>query len=116
MTEPRFALPPLSLDRDGLREAILAKLALRGRQGPGARHPPRLVSCRGPGSCATVWSTAGLSTTRGVYEADRKRVYYLSLEFLNRRLLGDAVWSTTGLAGPVRAALAALGVATPPRS
>jgi starch phosphorylase len=50
-----------------------------------------------------------MASTRGVYEADKKRVYYLSLEFLIGRLLGDAL-ANLGLMEPVAAALASLGV------
>lgn len=108
MTEPRFALPPSRLDRDGLREAILAKLAYAVGKDPAraTRHDWFLaVALTVRDRLVDGW----MATTRGVYEADRKRVYYLSLEFLIGRLLGDALVNL-GLAGPVRAALADLGV------
>jgi len=47
-------------------------------------------------------------TTHKVYGADRKRVYYLSMEFLIGRLLEDAV-ANLGLEEDVRSALAELG-------
>nr|WP_184799079.1 glycogen/starch/alpha-glucan phosphorylase [Nitrospirillum iridis] len=50
-----------------------------------------------------------MSSTRKTYESKRKRVYYLSLEFLIGRLLIDALMET-GLTEPVREALAGLGV------
>ncbi|MCB1490483.1 MAG: glycogen/starch/alpha-glucan phosphorylase, partial [Rhodobiaceae bacterium] len=49
------------------------------------------------------------ATTRRVYGEDRKRVYYLSLEFLIGRLLSDAT-TNLGLEDAARAALADLGV------
>ena len=50
-----------------------------------------------------------METTRRVYEENRKRVYYLSVEFLIGRLLFDAL-SNLGATEPVREALADLGV------
>ncbi|MGF1501778.1 MAG: glycogen/starch/alpha-glucan phosphorylase [Paracoccaceae bacterium] len=47
-------------------------------------------------------------TTRSVYGADRKRVYYLSMEFLIGRLLEDAV-TNLGIEDRARIALAELG-------
>jgi starch phosphorylase len=48
------------------------------------------------------------ATHRG-YATHRKRVYYLSMEFLIGRLLNDAV-ANLGLLGPVREALSGLGL------
>ncbi|MEM6488227.1 MAG: glycogen/starch/alpha-glucan phosphorylase [Pseudomonadota bacterium] len=48
------------------------------------------------------------ATTRRTYEEDRKRVYYLSMEFLIGRLLEDAV-TNLGLEDAAREAMAALG-------
>ncbi|HEY7384967.1 MAG TPA: glycogen/starch/alpha-glucan phosphorylase [Beijerinckiaceae bacterium] len=50
-----------------------------------------------------------MDSTRATYQSGRKRVYYLSLEFLIGRLLLDCV-SNLGLTPAVRAALAELGV------
>jgi len=50
-----------------------------------------------------------METTRRVYAENRKRVYYLSVEFLIGRLLFDAL-SNLGKVEPVREALAELGV------
>jgi starch phosphorylase len=50
-----------------------------------------------------------MDSTRDTYRHGRKRVYYLSLEFLIGRLLLDCV-SNLGLTPSVRAALAELGV------
>ncbi len=50
-----------------------------------------------------------METTRRTYEESRKRVYYLSVEFLIGRLLFDALSNLDGVE-PVREALADLGV------
>ena len=50
-----------------------------------------------------------MSTTRDIYAHDRKRVYYLSLEFLIGRLLADGLRNLT-IVLPVREALDELGV------
>jgi len=50
-----------------------------------------------------------LASTRRNYREDRRRVYYLSLEFLIGRLLIDTL-ANLGLTGPMREALAELGV------
>ena len=50
-----------------------------------------------------------MSSTRETYAHDRKRVYYLSLEFLIGRLLFDSL-NNLGLVEEMRAALSGLGV------
>ncbi len=50
-----------------------------------------------------------LATTKRNYQQDRRRVYYLSLEFLVGRLLIDGL-TNLGLTEPMREALAGLGV------
>ncbi|WP_416795759.1 glycogen/starch/alpha-glucan phosphorylase [Ciceribacter azotifigens] len=50
-----------------------------------------------------------MESTRETYRTNRKRVYYLSLEFLIGRLMRDAV-SNLGLMDEVRQALTSLGV------
>ncbi len=50
-----------------------------------------------------------MASTRANYASQRKRVYYLSLEFLIGRLLFDTL-TNLGLAAPMRLALAELGV------
>ena len=50
-----------------------------------------------------------MNTTRGYYERDQKRVYYLSLEFLIGRLLSNALINL-GIRDECRQALAELGV------
>ena len=53
--------------------------------------------------------SAWLASTKRNYEEDRKRVYYLSLEFLVGRLLMDAL-TNLGLTQTMREALGGLGV------
>jgi starch phosphorylase len=50
-----------------------------------------------------------IDTTKKAYDAEAKRVYYLSLEFLIGRLMRDSS-SNLGLLDPMREALALLGV------
>src|SRR5690606_38456122 len=50
-----------------------------------------------------------MESTRSAYRNNRKRVYYLSLEFLIGRLMRDAV-SNLGLMEEIRTALASLAV------
>jgi len=50
-----------------------------------------------------------METTREIYQEERKRVYYLSMEFLIGRLLGDAI-SNLGLTTVCRQAMAELDV------
>jgi starch phosphorylase len=50
-----------------------------------------------------------MATTRAAYRAEKKRVYYLSLEFLIGRLLGDCL-NNLGVAETFRAALEMLNV------
>ncbi|MEM7025632.1 MAG: glycogen/starch/alpha-glucan phosphorylase, partial [Pseudomonadota bacterium] len=47
-------------------------------------------------------------STRRTYEADRKRVYYLSMEFLIGRLLRDSM-ANLGIIQPCRSAIESLG-------
>ncbi len=54
-------------------------------------------------------ASSWLASTKRNYREDRRRVYYLSLEFLIGRLLIDTL-TNLGLTGAMRAALAELGV------
>jgi starch phosphorylase len=108
MLESPYALRPRNLDREGLREALLDKLLYSVGKDPAraTRHDWFLaVALAVRDRLVDGW----ISTTRQIYERDRKRVYYLSLEFLIGRLLNDAVHNL-GLMDVVRAALSDLKV------
>ena len=108
MLESPYALRPRTLDREGLREALLDKLLYSVGKDPAraTRHDWFLaVALAVRDRLVDGW----ISTTRQIYERDRKRVYYLSLEFLIGRLLNDAVHNL-GLMDVVRAALSDLKV------
>ena len=109
MSQSRFALSRRSLDREALREAVLAKLVYDVGKAPerASRHDWfRALALAVRDRLVDRW----MATARDVDgQRDRKRVYYLSLEFLIGRLLGDAL-SNLGLAEAARAALADLGV------
>ncbi|MEK0085366.1 glycogen/starch/alpha-glucan phosphorylase [Benzoatithermus flavus] len=108
MFEPAAALSSSRLDRGEFKSAILAKLIYQVGKDPktATRHDwfvalalavrDRLVD---------GW----MATTRRTYEADKKRVYYLSLEFLIGRLLADSL-RNLGLHEVATAALSELGV------
>jgi starch phosphorylase len=95
-------------DPESLAKEILAKLAYAAGKDP--------LAARGHD-----WLTATilvvrdrvidhwLASVRDTYKDKRKRVYYLSLEFLIGRLLRDAM-SNLGLTDNIKAALARLGV------
>jgi glycogen phosphorylase len=101
---PTRAGPP---DAATFRAAILDKLAY------GVGKDPRVARQR-DWLVATILATrdvaidAWMATTRESYRTGRKRVYYLSLEFLIGRLLGDAL-GNLGLTDAAREALADLG-------
>jgi len=109
MSQSRYALSRRSLDREALREAVLAKLVYDVGKAPerASRHDWfRALALAVRDRLVDRW----MATARDVDgQRDRKRVYYLSLEFLIGRLLGDAL-SNLGLAEAARAALADLGV------
>ena len=73
------------------RPAVLHKLTYMVGKDPRARARARLVRRDGARGRATTSSTAGSTPTRRTYRDGRKRVYYLSLEFLIGRLLFDAL-------------------------
>ncbi len=108
MLDAPLSPAPRSLDREGLREAILDKLVYAVGKDP--RHATRhdwfvALALAVRDRLVDGW----MATTRQVYEGDRKRVYYLSLEFLIGRLLGDAIYNL-GFADTAKAALSDLGV------
>jgi len=108
MNETAYALPPRSIDQAGIKKAILGKLIYAVGKDPehATTHDwflatalaarDRMVDC---------W----MGSTRDAYQSQRKRVYYLSLEFLIGRLLADTL-NNLGLMEPVRQALGELGV------
>ena len=114
MSQSRFAISRRSLDREALREAVLAKLVYDVGKDPerASRHDWfRALALAVRDRVVDRWMATGRDA-----EADdarpgggRKRVYYLSLEFLIGRLLGDAL-ANLGLSEAARAALADLGV------
>ncbi len=101
-------LPPAAIDASTLRDAILAKLQYRLAKNP-------VAASERDWFVATAMAVRDhivdrwIDSTRETYALKRKRVYYLSLEFLIGRLLFDAM-SNLGLTDSVRAALASLNV------
>ncbi len=108
MNETAFALPPRSVDTPGIRKAILGKLIYAVGKDP--EH-----ATVHDWFFATALATrdrmvdAWMDGTRETYVRDRRRVYYLSLEFLIGRLLADTL-NNLQLMTPTREALEALGV------
>jgi glycogen phosphorylase len=95
-------------DRGRLKQTILDKLVYSVGKDPdnATRHDWFFATSL----AVRHWIVNGwMASTRDVYEADRKRVYYLSLEFLIGRLLGDAL-NNLGLTETAVQALAELGV------
>ena len=103
-----IALPAQDEEVAALRRALVGKLAYAVGKDPivASRHDwfmaaaltvrDRIVDCWFP-------------STRAIYREKRKRVYYLSLEFLIGRLLNDSLHAL-GLQEPMRRALSELGV------
>ena len=108
MNETAYSLPPRSLDQDGIKKAILGKLIYAVGKDP--EH-----ATTHDWFFATALATrdrmvdAWMDSTRDTYQRGKKRVYYLSLEFLIGRLMGDAL-NNLGLTEMVREALGDLGV------
>ncbi|MFO1151487.1 MAG: glycogen/starch/alpha-glucan phosphorylase [Alsobacter sp.] len=107
MLTPPPSLPE-QVDAVTMREAILAKLTYAVGKRP-------VVASRRDWFVATALAVRDriverwMASTRRTYDQGRKRVYYLSLEFLIGRLLADALMET-GLTEAVREALAGLDV------
>lgn len=105
----RLALPAQDEDVAALRRGIIAKLTYSVGKDP-------IVATPRDWFVATALAVRDrivdrwMPSTRQTYADGRKRVYYLSLEFLIGRLLFDSL-NNLGLTEPVRAALGELGVA-----
>jgi starch phosphorylase len=104
----RIALPAQDEDIATLRRAVVAKLTYAvGKDPIVASHRDWFVAV-----ALTVRDRIverWFPSTRAMYAEGRKRVYYLSLEFLIGRLLTDSL-NNLGLLEPMRAALGELGV------
>ena len=104
----RIALPALDEDVASLRRAVVTKLTYSVGKDP-------IVASDRDWFVAVALTTRDriverwMPSTRSSYAQKRKRVYYLSLEFLIGRLLGDSL-NNLGLTELMRAALAELGV------
>ena len=108
MIELGVELGRRSLDKDGLKKAILGKLLYSVGKDPEHATPhdwffATALACRD--RIIDGW----LSTTRSTYAQDEKRDYYLSLEFLIGRLLGDAL-RNLAILEPAMQALRELGI------
>src|SRR3984957_21156163 len=104
----RIALPAEEEDVVNLRRALVAKLAYAvGKDPIVASNHDWFVACALTARDRIVdrW----FPSTRAIYTEKRKRVYYLSLEFLIGRLLGETL-NNLGLTETMRAALGELGV------
>jgi starch phosphorylase len=99
---------PLKFDAESLKAAILAKLNYSIGKDP-------IAASQRDWFLAVALATRDIvvdrwmHSTREAYDLDRKRVYYLSLEFLIGRMLFDAM-TNLRIVEPMTAALAQLGV------
>ena len=104
----RIALPAQDEDVASLRRSVVAKLTYAVGKDP-------IVASDRDWFVATALAVRDhiverwMPTTRHTYAKGRKRVYYLSLEFLIGRLLGDSL-NNLGLTDTMRSALGELGV------
>ena len=104
----RIAIPAEDVDVSALRDSVVAKLTYTVGRDP-------MVATDRDWFIATALAVRDhvverwMASTRANYTSQRKRVYYLSLEFLIGRLLFDSL-NNLGLAGRMRLALAELGV------
>ncbi len=108
MTEIAIGLSSLRLDPEAFRKAILGKLIYQVGKDP--QHATRhdwffALALAVRDRLVDGWMT----TTRTVYDDDRKRVYYLSLEFLIGRLLANSL-RNLGLYQTAAEAMASLDV------
>jgi starch phosphorylase len=104
----RIALPVESEDVASLRRAVVAKLAYAVGKDPivASSHDWYMaVALAVRDRIVDAW----FPSTRAIYNEKRKRVYYLSVEFLIGRLLFDSL-NALGITAPMRKALAELGV------
>jgi starch phosphorylase len=107
-TTARIALPAEDEDVAALRRALVAKLAYAVGKDP-------IVASVHDWFVATALTVRDrivdrwFPSTRAMYAEKRKRVYYLSVEFLIGRLLGEAL-NNLGLTETMRAALKELDV------
>jgi starch phosphorylase len=104
----RIALPAQDEDIATLRRQVVAKLTYAVGKDPivaSDRDWFVAVALTVRDRIVERW----FPSTRATYAKGRKRVYYLSLEFLMGRLLLDSL-NNLGLTEPMRAALAELGV------
>src|SRR4051812_24743595 len=90
MTDHSIGLTALRLDPEAFRQAVMAKLIYQVGKDP--EHATRhdwffALALAVRDRLVDGW----MATTRDVYDRDRKRVYYLSLEFLIGRLLADSL-------------------------
>src|ERR1700754_3265031 len=104
----RIALPVEDEDVASFRRALVAKLTYAVGKDP-------IVASNHDWFMATALTVRDrivdrwFPSTRAIYNEKRKRVYYLSLEFLIGRLLSDAL-NNLGLTEAMRSALRELGV------
>ena len=108
MTDHPIGLTALRLDPEAFRQAVLAKLIYQVGKDP--EHATRhdwffALALAVRDRLVDGW----MATTRDVYDNDRKRVYYLSLEFLIGRLLADSL-RNLGIYEVAAEALSTLGV------
>ncbi|HET6521099.1 MAG TPA: glycogen/starch/alpha-glucan family phosphorylase, partial [Geminicoccaceae bacterium] len=97
-----------SIDKDALKRAIVAKLTYQVGKDPAhaTEHDWYVATAL---AVRDHVIDGWMAAARAYDRADPKRVYYLSLEFLIGRLLGNAM-ANLGLTGPCRHALEELGV------
>jgi len=94
-------------DRDAIRQSVLEHLVYEVGKDPDHAVPRDwcvALSLAVRDRIVDDW----IPTTQAVYRHDRKRVYYLSMEFLVGRLLGEAI-GHLGIEDACRAALTELG-------